>query len=217
MYENKTTLVLFLFFCDNFTKNQLILKNMQLVFASNNPNKINEIQHLLPDSIKILSLSDIGCEEEIPETSNTIEGNAIQKANYITQNYGYDCFADDTGLEVEALNGEPGVYSARYAGEQRNSDDNMNKLLTNLHHHSNRKAQFKTVIALNLNGEQHLFTGIAKGEITSDKHGIKGFGYDPIFKPEGFSDTFAQLSIEQKGAISHRGKAVRLLIDFLKK
>lgn len=217
MYKNKTTLVLFLFFCDNFTKNQLILKNMQLVFASNNLNKINEIQHLLPNTIKILSLSGIGCEEEIPETSNTIEGNAIQKANYITQNYGYDCFADDTGLEVEALNGEPGVYSARYAGEQRNSEDNMDKLLANLQNHSNRKAQFKTVIALNLAGKQHLFTGIAKGEITFDKKGIKGFGYDPIFKPEGFSDTFAQLSVEQKGAISHRGKAVRQLIDFLKK
>lgn len=190
---------------------------MQLVFASNNLNKINEIQHLLPNTIKILSLSGIGCEEEIPETSNTIEGNAIQKANYITQNYGYDCFADDTGLEVEALNGEPGVYSARYAGEQRNSEDNMDKLLANLQNHSNRKAQFKTVIALNLAGKQHLFTGIAKGEITFDKKGIKGFGYDPIFKPEGFSDTFAQLSVEQKGAISHRGKAVRQLIDFLKK
>lgn len=190
---------------------------MQLVFASNNPNKIKEIQNLLPDTLKILSLSDIGCEEEIPETENTIEGNAILKANYITENYGFDCFADDTGLEVEALNGEPGVFSARYAGKQRNSEDNMDKLLANLHHQSNRKAQFKTVIALNINGEQHLFTGIAKGEITLDKQGIKGFGYDPIFKPEGFSDTFAQLSIEQKGAISHRGKAVRLLIHFIKK
>lgn len=190
---------------------------MQLVFASNNSNKIKEIQHLLPETFKIISLSDIGCQEEIPETADSIEGNAIMKANYVTQNYGYDCFADDTGLEVKALNGEPGVYSARYAGEQRNSEDNMDKLLANLQNQSNRKAQFKTVIALNLNGEQHLFTGIAKGEITSDKHGIKGFGYDPIFKPEGFSDTFAQLSIEQKGAISHRGKAVRLLIDFLKK
>lgn len=207
----------FYFFCDNFTKNQLILKNMQLVFASNNPNKIKEIQHLLPNTIKILSLSDIGCEDEIPETSNTIEANAIQKANYITQNYGYDCFADDTGLEVEALNGEPGVFSARYAGEQRNSEDNMDKLLANLQNHSNRKAQFKTVIVLNLAGKQYLFTGIAKGEITLDKKGIKGFGYDPIFKPEGFSDTFAQLSVEQKGAISHRGKAVRQLIDFIKK
>ena len=217
MYENKTTLVLFLFFCNSFTKNQLILKNMQLVFASNNPNKIKEIQQLLPDTIRILSLFDIGCEEEIPETANTIEGNAILKANYVTEKYGYDCFADDTGLEVEALNGEPGVFSARYAGAQRNSEDNMDKLLANLQHQTNRKAQFKTVIALNLNGKQHLFTGIAKGEITLDKQGIKGFGYDPIFKPEGFSDTFAQLSIEQKGAISHRGKAVKQLIDFLKK
>jgi XTP/dITP diphosphohydrolase len=190
---------------------------MQLVFASNNPNKIKEIQQLLPDTIKILSLFDIGCEEEIPETATTIEGNAILKANYVTEKYGYDCFADDTGLEVEALNGEPGVFSARYAGEQRNSEDNMDKLLANLQNQSNRKAQFKTVIALNLNGEQHLFTGIAKGEITEDKQGIKGFGYDPIFKPKGYSVTFAQLSIEQKGAISHRGKAVKQLIDFLKK
>jgi XTP/dITP diphosphohydrolase len=190
---------------------------MQLVFASNNKNKIEEIQHLLPSSITILSLEDIGCYEDIPETADTIEGNAILKANYVTQKYGYNCFADDTGLEVEALHGEPGVYSARYAGEQRNADGNMNKLLHNLADKSSRKAQFKTVITLNLDGEQHLFTGIAPGEITLEKAGNQGFGYDPIFQPEGFKETFAQLSLEIKNKISHRGIATQLLINFLKK
>ena len=189
---------------------------MQLVFASSNKNKISEIQSMLPETIQILSLEAIGCHEEIPETAATIEGNAILKANYISNKYGYDCFADDTGLEVAALNGEPGVFSARYAGEQRNSDDNMNKLLDNLSDKNNRKAQFKTVIALNINGKQELFTGIAEGEITPEKTGTKGFGYDPIFQPEGFEATFAQLSLEEKGAISHRGKATALLIAFLK-
>lgn len=189
---------------------------MQLVFASNNQNKIREIQELLPDTIEILSLSAIGCTEEIPETATTIEGNAILKANYITEKYGYDCFADDTGLEVEALNGAPGVYSARYAGEQRNADDNMNKLLDALANETNRKAQFKTVIALNSNKKQHLFTGIAKGEIISEKLGDQGFGYDPIFQPEAYQETFAQLPMEIKNKISHRGKAVRQLIEFLK-
>ena len=190
---------------------------MQLVFASNNKNKILEIQSMLPESIKILSLEDIGCIEDIPETAYTIEGNAILKANYVTQKYGFDCFADDTGLEVNSLDGEPGVYSARYAGEQRNADDNMNKLLDALSNKTNRKAQFKTVIALNLNGEQELFTGIVKGEITLEKTGNQGFGYDPIFQPEGFSETFAQLPLEMKNKIGHRGKATQLLIAFLKK
>lgn len=189
---------------------------MQLVFASNNKNKILEIQSILPDTIEILSLESIGCYEDIPETATTIEGNAILKANYVTQKYGYNCFADDTGLEVDSLNGEPGVYSARYAGEQRNSDDNMNKLLECLSDKSNRKAQFKTVIALNLNGKQHLFTGIARGEITLAKSGNQGFGYDPIFKPEEYQETFAELSLDIKNKISHRGKATQLLIDFLK-
>lgn len=189
---------------------------MQLVFASNNKNKIFEIQSILPDTIQILSLEDIGCHEEIPETANSIEGNAILKANYVTANYGYDCFADDTGLEVEALNGEPGVYSARYAGEQRDSDDNMTKLLDALANESNRNAQFKTVIALNLNREQFLFTGIAQGQITLAKSGNQGFGYDPIFQPLGFKETFAQLPLEIKNKIGHRGKATQKLIDFLK-
>jgi XTP/dITP diphosphohydrolase len=188
---------------------------MKLVFASNNKNKILEIQALLPESIQILCLEDIGCFEEIPETADTIEGNAILKANYVTQNYGYDCFADDTGLEVSALNGEPGVYSARYAGEQRSAEDNMDKLLSELHDKTDRSAQFKTVIALNLNGKQHLFTGIALGEIILERKGNQGFGYDPIFKPVGFDLTFAQLSLEQKGQISHRGKAMKKLINKL--
>ena len=190
---------------------------MQLVFASNNKNKIKEIQQMLPESITILSLEDIGCTEEIEETADTIEGNAILKANYVTEKYGYNCFADDTGLEVDALNGEPGVYSARYAGEQKNADDNMNKLLSNLEHKTNRKAQFKTVIALNLNKEQQLFTGIIKGTIIKEKIGTQGFGYDPIFVAENDTRTFAQLSIEEKSIISHRGIAVKQLIEFLSK
>ncbi len=190
---------------------------MKLVFASNNKNKINEIQQMLPESITILSLEDIGCTEEIPETSNTIEGNAILKANYVTEKYGYDCFADDTGLEVESLNGEPGVYSARYAGEQKDSNDNMDKLLLNLENQPNRKAQFKTVITLNINKEQHLFTGIIKGKIIEEKIGTQGFGYDPIFVAENDTRTFAQLSIDEKAIISHRGIAVKQLIAFLLK
>ena len=189
---------------------------MQIVFASSNKNKIFEIQSILPETIQILSLEDIGCLEEIPETSTTIEGNAILKANYVTSKYGYDCFADDTGLEVAVLNGAPGVFSARYAGEQRNSDDNMNKLLHALSDKSNRKAQFKTVIALNINGKQELFTGIAEGEITLEKTGTKGFGYDPIFQPIGYEETFAELPLEVKNEISHRGKATQKLINFLK-
>ena len=188
---------------------------MKIVFASNNKNKIQEIQSMLPDTIQIVSLESIGCFEEIPETADTIEGNAILKANYITQKYGFDCFADDTGLEVEALNGEPGVYSARYAGEQRNADDNMNKLLEELLDKPNRNAQFKTVIALNLKGKQYLFTGIASGEITLEKKGTGGFGYDPIFKPTNYDETFAELSLAVKNEISHRGKATKALLEFL--
>lgn len=190
---------------------------MQLVFASNNKNKIQEIQQLLPSSIKILSLEDIGCTEEIPETSNTIEGNAILKANYVTEKYGYNCFADDTGLEVETLYGAPGVYSARYAGEQKDSEDNMNKLLFELKEKTNRNAHFKTIIALNLNGKQQLFEGLAKGIITLEKKGVNGFGYDPIFQPIGYTSTFAEISMNEKATISHRGIATRALIEFLSK
>ena len=188
---------------------------MNLVFASNNKNKIKEIQSILPDTIKILSLEEIGCHEDIAETADTIEGNAILKADYVTKNYGYDCFADDTGLEVTALNGVPGVYSARYAGEHRDANDNMDKLLDALSDQSDRSAQFKTVITLNLKGEQHLFTGIVKGNITLAKAGSEGFGYDPIFQPENYTETFAQLPLEIKNKIGHRGKATQQLIDFL--
>ncbi|RTZ06863.1 non-canonical purine NTP diphosphatase [Flavobacterium sp. GSP6] len=189
---------------------------MQLVFASSNKNKIFELQSMLPKTITIVSLESIDCLEDIPETSDTIEGNAIQKANYITEKYGCDCFADDTGLEVHSLNGAPGVYSARYAGEQRNANDNMTKLLDALLDKEDRKAQFKTVIALNLNGKQYLFTGIAGGEITLKKTGNQGFGYDPIFQPDGYQETFAELSLDIKNKISHRGKATQQLIHFLK-
>jgi len=188
---------------------------MQLVFATNNLNKLKEVQALIPSQIKLLSLNDIGCLEDIPETQHTIEGNAMQKAEYIKQHYGYDCFADDTGLEVEVLNNEPGVFSARYAGAQRNADDNMNLLLKKLNDKDNRKAQFKTVIALHLNGNIQTFTGICRGEITLQKSGKEGFGYDPIFKPNGYEQTFAEMNLELKNKIGHRGKAVNQLVSFL--
>lgn len=188
---------------------------MTLVFATNNLNKLKEVQAFVPDHITLLSLEAIGCTEDVPETQTTIEGNAIQKAAYIKNKYGYDCFADDTGLEVDALHGAPGVYSARYAGEQRNSEDNIQKLLKELQAHSNRNAQFKTVIALELNGQQHTFTGICPGEITTEKSGDQGFGYDPIFKADGYNRTFAEISLEEKNQIGHRGKAVKQLVNFL--
>ena len=190
---------------------------MQLVFASNNKNKIKEIQALLSDTIQIISLEDIGCTEDIPETAETIEGNAILKANYVTEKYGYNCFADDTGLEVEVLNGAPGVYSARYAGEQKDANDNIDKLLSELKDKTNRNANFKTVICLNLNGTQQLFTGIINGKIIDEKIGTNGFGYDPIFIAEGHDKTFAELTLEEKAHISHRGIAVAQLIAFLSK
>jgi len=188
---------------------------MQLVFATNNLNKLKEVQSLIPKHIQLLSLKDIGCFEDVPETQETIEGNAIQKAEYIKNHYGYDCFADDTGLEVTALNGAPGVYSARYAGPQRNANDNMEKLLDALKNKQNRSAQFKTVIALILNGKLKTFTGICKGTITKEKQGEKGFGYDPVFKADGFEQTFAEITLEEKNSIGHRGKAVIQLIDYL--
>ena len=188
---------------------------MQLVFATNNLNKLKEVQSLIPQKIKLLSLQDIGCFEDVPETQDTIEGNAIQKAEYIKEHYGYDCFADDTGLEVETLNGEPGVYSARYAGEQRDANNNMDLLLKKLKSKANRQAQFKTVIALHLNDKLESFTGICKGEITKEKHGNQGFGYDPIFRAEGYTKTFAEISLDEKNQIGHRGKAVILLVDYL--
>ena len=168
-------------------------------------------------SNEILSLNDIGCFDEIPETSQTIEGNAQLKVAYVKTNFGLDCFADDTGLEVPALNNEPGVYSARYAGPNKNASDNINKLLNNLHNITNRDAYFKTVIALGVSSQIKLFTGICKGTIIFEKKGNLGFGYDPIFQPHNFKQTFAEITLEQKNKIGHRGKAVRLLIDYLSK
>ncbi|MCO6501329.1 MAG: non-canonical purine NTP diphosphatase [Vicingus serpentipes] len=188
---------------------------MKLVFATNNKNKIKEIKHLIGDSIELLSLEEINCNEDIPETSDTIPGNALQKARYVYEKYGYNCFADDTGLEIEALNGAPGIYSARYAGEQRLAENNMNKVLSELNGIENREAQFKTVIALIVDGQEHLFEGIVQGEITPKKSGSAGFGYDPIFQPEGYDITFSEMSLEEKNKISHRGKAVKKLIDYL--
>ncbi len=188
---------------------------MKIVFATNNINKVKEVQALVPEGIEIISLADIGCTEDIPETSPTIEGNAKQKAMYIKEKYGYDSFADDTGLEVNALDGEPGVFSARYAGTAKNAEANMNKLLLNLKGQKNRDAQFKTVIALHKEEKLITFTGICKGSITTKKIGNGGFGYDPIFLPKGFSETFAELPLAEKNKIGHRGKAVRQLIEYL--
>lgn len=188
---------------------------MKLVFATNNLNKLKEVQSLIPSHITLLSLKDIGCTEDIPETQDTIEGNAVQKTEFIKTHYGFDCFADDTGLEVSSLNGDPGVYSARYAGPQRKAKDNMNLLLQNLEPHTDRSAQFKTVIALHINGKLHTFTGICKGQIIVEKLGDKGFGYDPIFKPDGYHETFAQMNLDLKNSVGHRGKAVSQLVDFL--
>ena len=188
---------------------------LELVFATNNRNKLVEVQQLLPDTIKLLSLTDIGCNEEIPETAETLAGNAQLKADYVTKHYGYDCFADDTGLAVAALNGAPGVYSARYAGPDCSPEDNIQKLLVALKKNSNRTADFTTVIALNLHGNKYLFKGICKGEILTEKHGQGGFGYDPIFKPLGFETSFAEMTLAEKGQISHRGKAVAKLVAFL--
>ncbi len=189
---------------------------MKLVFASSNNHKINEIKKLLPENIELLGLNDIQCFDEIPETAETIEGNAILKANYIKNNYGLNCFADDSGLEIEALNGQPGVYSARYAGEPKDDNKNIDKVLLNLDNQTNRKANFKTVICLNLNDKQYLFTGIVNGSIINEKKGDNGFGYDPIFVANGFDKTFAQMTFEEKNQISHRAKAVMQMIDFLK-
>ncbi|TRZ43639.1 non-canonical purine NTP diphosphatase [Robertkochia solimangrovi] len=188
---------------------------MKLVFATNNPNKLREVQNLLPESITVLTLEEIGCDEDIPETADTIEGNAAQKAEYVYEKYGYFCFSDDTGLEVDALNGAPGVYSARYAGPQKNAGDNMKKLLEELKGISNRNARFKTVIALRSAEGMQLFPGIVEGVITTEGKGTHGFGYDPVFMPDGYDRTFAELSPEVKNEISHRGRAVRSLTDYL--
>lgn len=189
---------------------------MKLVFATHNANKLKEVQAMLPDDIQLVSLYEVGCEQEIPETAQTIEDNAKMKAQYVVQHFGFECFADDTGLEVEALGGAPGVHSARYAGAHKNNQDNIVLLLENLKGKSNRKAQFKTVFALSLQGEIHLFKGIVKGSITLEPQGNNGFGYDSVFMPDGYAETFAQMSAEQKNQISHRAIAVQKLVQFLK-
>ena len=189
----------------------------KLVFATNNAHKLDEIRAILGDRVEVLSLKDIHCEADIPETADTLEGNAALKAEYIYKNYGLDCFADDTGLEVEALGGAPGVYSARYAGgEGHDSEANMKKLLVELEGKTNRKAQFRTAICLIEDGTKHLFEGVVKGEIIEKKRGCSGFGYDPVFVPEGYTETFAEMGNEEKNKISHRARATQKLCDYLK-
>ena len=187
----------------------------KLVFATNNLHKLNEVSTILENKIELLSLNDINCHIDIPETSNTLEGNALLKAQYIYSNYKLNCFADDTGLEVEALNGEPGVYSARYAGDIHKSEANMLKLLHNMENKENRQSQFRTVISLILDETEYQFEGIIKGKIITEKRGSSGFGYDPIFIPEGYDKTFAELGDEIKNKISHRAQAVNKLCKFL--
>lgn len=188
---------------------------MKLVFATNNKHKIHELQALAGEKIELLSLSDINCFDEIPEDRPTLEGNALQKAEYIYGKFGFSCFADDTGLEVEVLNGEPGVYSARYAGGDKDPEANMNKLLGKLDKINNRKARFRTVISLILKGKEYQFEGIVEGTITQVKRGNSGFGYDPVFQPDGYEKTFAEMSLDEKNKISHRGRAVEKLVHFL--
>lgn len=191
--------------------------NMKICFATNNQKKLQEVRAALSgEDLSILSLEEIGCKEELPETGHTLEDNALQKARYIFENYSVNCFADDTGLEVDALDGAPGVISGRYAGEPRSDERNVDLLLEELSGEQNRKARFKTVIALILDGNEYLFEGIAAGTITEKRSGKGGFGYDPVFLPNELDKTFAELSMEEKNKISHRGKAVRKLVDFLK-
>jgi XTP/dITP diphosphohydrolase len=187
----------------------------RIVFATNNAHKMGEVSAILHADFSIVGLKEIGCFEDIPETQDTIQGNALQKARYIWDKYGVDCFADDTGLEVEALNGAPGVYSARYAGEDCVSEKNIQKLLQELHGISNRKARFKTVVALIQGGKEFLFEGIINGTIMTHKSGTDGFGYDPIFLPDGYDQSFAEMSMEQKNTISHRAIATKALAAFL--
>lgn len=187
----------------------------KLVFATNNAHKLSELRQIIGDRFELLSLGDIGCHDDIPETADTLEGNAILKARWAKDRYGYDCFADDTGLEVDALGGQPGVYSARFAGPGHDSKANMNKLLSMLDGEENRDARFRTVIALIKDGETHLFEGIVDGEITKSPSGTDGFGYDPVFRPEGWKMTFAEATPDEKNAVSHRGRAVAKLIAYL--
>ena len=191
------------------------MTKIDLLFATSNKNKVLEIKKVLPKEFNIKSLDDIGFCEEIPENENTIEGNAIFKANYMYKKYNLNIFADDTGLEVDSLNGKPGVHSARYAGISKNSRDNINKLLKKLKNKKNRKARFKTVIALILNSKIHTFEGVVEGIITKKPKGENGFGYDPVFIPRGYTKTFGELSLEEKNSISHRSLAMNKLIDFI--
>ena len=190
---------------------------MKIVFATNNEHKLNEINKISKGQLEILSLSDINCHNDIPETCNTLKENALIKAQYVKDNFGLDSFADDTGLEVKALNNAPGIYSSRYAGPECNSDKNMQKLLNDLQGKKNREAQFRTVIALIFNGKEYFFEGVVKGEIIEQKEGTNGFGYDPIFKPAGYDHTFGELSEEIKNSLSHRAIATKKLVDFLLK
>lgn len=188
---------------------------MKIVFATNNKHKLEEVKSILSSKLKIVSLSEINCFNDIPETTDTLEGNALQKAYYIKEHFNIDCFADDTGLEVKALNNAPGVYSARYAGEAHNTEANMQKLLKELEGAENRKARFRTVIALLLDGKEYIFEGIVNGKIIEEKRGNEGFGYDPVFVPDGYNQTFAELGMDIKNNISHRAQAVKKLADFL--
>lgn len=189
----------------------------KLVFATNNKNKLREMREIMDGLYEVVGLNEIGCNDDIVEDADTIQGNARIKADYVTNRFGVDCFADDTGLEVEALDGAPGVYSARYAGEHCSYQDNVNKILSEMRGVENRKACFRTVIALNLDGESHFFEGRCDGIITTEAHGEGGFGYDPVFKPDGYDETFAEMPSELKNKISHRGRATAKLIDFLRK
>ena len=188
----------------------------KLVFATNNPNKLKEARAILQDKVEVVSLADINCHNDIPETAQTLEGNALIKAKYVFDHFHLDCFSDDTGLEIDALNGEPGVYSARYAGVDKDSEANMKKVLDKLKDISNRKAHFRTVIALIIDGKEYSFDGIIKGEITTEKNGTSGFGYDPIFRPSQSKYTFAEMPAEEKNHISHRALALQKLNDFIK-
>ncbi len=198
-----------------FHQKMRLVNMKEIVFATNNEHKLSEVASMLGTAYKVLGLKDIGCDEDIPETADTLEGNALIKAKYVYEKYGKNCFSDDTGLEVDALNNAPGVYSARYAGVDKDAEANMNKLLTELNGQANRKAQFRTAVALIIDGQELLFEGKVEGKIIEEKRGGKGFGYDPVFIPEGYDNTFAELSSEVKNSISHRGRAVQKLIKYL--
>lgn len=188
---------------------------MRLVFATHNAGKLQEVKELLEPKYEVIGLSELGDLEDIPENEPTLEGNALVKAKTIWEKYGLSCFSDDTGLEIEALNGAPGVYSARYGGPEKDPEKNMDRILSELEGQQNRSAQFRTAVALILNGEEHLFEGVVKGAIRTERSGEKGFGYDPVFQPEGYSITFAEMDSAEKGKISHRGRAMAKLVEFL--